>query len=127
MSQVRLWFDNVLIVIIWIQGVTHPSNNLESAYDLISKQAFNFFKTGDEEKYNFLQTFKTMSPKLDPNDVPDPKAFREQINALGEKELEKLRKEFVKHLLNTPNSDILLIFSLTKLAGSWEEFLCYWL
>jgi hypothetical protein len=57
-----------------------------------------------------LQTFKTMSPKLDPNDVPDPKAFREQINALGEKELEKLRKEFVKHLLNTPNSDCVLYF-----------------
>lgn len=91
---------------------------LEKAYDLISKHAFYVFKKGDEEKYNFLQIFKAMFPKLDLDDVPDPKAFKEQINTLGEKELEKLRKEFVKHLLKTPNSSILLVFSLTKLADS---------
>ena len=76
---------------------------LEKAYDLISKQAFHFFKTGDEKEYNFLQTFKAMFPELDPNVVPDSNTFREQINALGEKELEKLRKELVQHLLKTPN------------------------
>jgi hypothetical protein len=91
---------------------------LEKAYDLISKQAFFFFKTGDKKEYDFLQTFKAMSPNPDPNDVLDPKAFREHINALGEKELERLRKEFVKHLLNTPSSSVFLIFSLTKIADS---------
>ena len=91
---------------------------LEAAYDLISKHAFYIFKTGDEKMYDFLQTFKVMFPKLDPNAVPDSKAFKEQINAFGKKELEKLRKELVQHLLKTPNSSVILIFSLTKLAGS---------
>jgi hypothetical protein len=91
---------------------------LEKTYDLISKQAFYVFKTGDEKMYDFLQTFKAMFPKLDPNVMPNSKVFREQINALGEKELEKLRKELVQHLLETPSSSVLLIFSLTKLAVS---------
>ena len=90
---------------------------LEKAYDLISKYAFYIFKKGDEKMYDFLQTFKVLFPKLDPNVVPDSKVFREQINALGEKELEKLRKELVQHLLKTPSSSVILIFSLTKLAG----------
>ena len=65
---------------------------LEKAYDLISKQAFYFFKTGGEKEYNFLQTFKAMFPKLDPNVVPDPNAFKEQINTLGEKNWKNLEK-----------------------------------
>jgi hypothetical protein len=91
---------------------------LEKAYDLITNQAFYFFKIGDEREYDFLQIFKTMFPQLDPNVVPDSKAFREQNNALGQKELEKYRKELVQHLLKTPSHSILLIFSLTKLAES---------
>ena len=50
-----------------------------------------------------------MFPELDPNVVPDSNAFikqinklGEQINALGEKKLEKLRKELVTTLIENP-------------------------
>jgi hypothetical protein len=101
-----------------INDTLRKYGKLEKAYDLISKQAFYFFKTGDKKMYDFLLTFKAMFPKLGPNDVPDSKAFREQINKLGPKKLEKLRKDLVQHLLKTPSSSVLLIFSLIKLADS---------
>jgi hypothetical protein len=91
---------------------------LEKAYDLITKQAFYYFKTKDEKKYDFLQTFKVIFPNLDSNTVPDPKTFKERINATKSKELENIRKELVQHLLENPSSCVLLIFSLTKLADS---------
>jgi hypothetical protein len=91
---------------------------LEKAYDLIIKQAFYFFKTGDEEMYDFLQTFKAVVPNMDSNMAPDPKKFKERINAIKGKELEKHRKKLVQHLLENPSSCVLLIFSLTKLTSS---------
>jgi hypothetical protein len=91
---------------------------LEEVYDLILRQAFYFLKTGDERMYDFLQTFKAILPNLDANMVPDPKTFKEQINATEGKELEKLRKELVQHLLENPSSCVLVIFSLTKLGVS---------
>ena len=87
-------------------------------HDLITKQAFYFFKTGYEENYDFLQTFKEVVPNLDSDMIPDPKTFKERINATKGKELKKIRKEFVQHLLENPSSCILLIFSLTKLTSS---------
>jgi hypothetical protein len=91
---------------------------LEKAYDQITNQALFFLKTGDEKKYEFLQTFRMILPNLGSNTVPDPKTFKEQINATEGKELEKHRKELVHHLLENPSSCVLLIFSLTKLVDS---------
>jgi hypothetical protein len=91
---------------------------LKKAYDLISRQAFYFLKTGDEKKYDFLQIFKVMFPNMNTNAIPDPKTFKEQIDATEGKELEKIRKELVQHILENPSSCVLLTFSLSKLVNS---------
>jgi hypothetical protein len=87
-------------------------------YDIITKQALYFFKTGDEKSYDFLQTFKVVIPNLDSDRIPDPKTFKERFNTTKGKELEEIRKELVHNILENPSSCVLRIFSLTKLADS---------
>jgi len=90
---------------------------LKKAYDLISKNAFYAFKKGDVKMYDFLETFKELFPDLDPSVIPDSKVFREGIKAAERKTMERMRKELVQHLLNTPINSIFFIFSLAKLEA----------
>ncbi len=89
---------------------------LEKAYDMISKNAFYVFKKGDEKIYDFLHTHKVLFPNLDQNAIPNSKSIGKQFNTAGKKDLEKLRKALIQHLMDTPISSVFLIFSLSKLA-----------
>ena len=87
---------------------------LEKAYNLIVDNAFSLFKRGDEQTYNFLHTFKVSFPNVDTNAMPNPKLFQEAINSMGEHELEELRKQGVRFLLENPSTGVFFIFSLSK-------------
>jgi hypothetical protein len=91
---------------------------LEKAYNLIMNNALSLFKKGDEQTYNFLHTFKVSFPDVDTNAMPDPKLFQEAINSIGEQELEELRKQGVRFLLENPSTGVFFIFSLSKMVDS---------
>jgi hypothetical protein len=73
-------------------------------------------KKGDKKLYNFLRIFAVLFPNVDTKGIPVSKLFQKNINSVGEEELEKLRKEFVSHLLENPANSVFFIFSLAKLA-----------
>jgi hypothetical protein len=91
---------------------------LEKAYDLAAKSAFQFLKKGDEKAYDFLQAFRVLPTDLYTNTMIDPNLLREKFNSTGEQELEVLRKQFVRYLLESPIASVLFIFSLAKFADN---------
>jgi hypothetical protein len=94
---------------------------LEEAYNLIVDNAFSFFKKGNEDAYKFLDAFKVLfhndtNAIMDTNTMPDRKLFREAINSRTEQELEELKEQFVRHLMENPSNSVFFIFSLAKFA-----------